>query len=89
MAPKRTKAASKAKAPSSSRTVDIAAAAAAAAKSSSSKRSISADWGGSTVTAEQLKAHRLAVLLPSSVKARAPGDELVPSPATQKSCEYN
>ena len=79
MAPKRYKAASKAKASTSSRTIDIAAA--AAAKTSTSKRSISADWGGSTITAEQLKAHRLAGLLPSNVKARAPGDEVVPSPA--------
>ena len=76
MAPKR---ASKAKAPSSSRIVDIAAEAAAAAPAS--KRSISADWGGSTVTAEQLKAHRLSGLIPSNVHARAPGDEIVPSPA--------
>ena len=57
----------------------IAAAAAAAAKSSS-KRSISADWGGSTVTAEQLKTYRLTGLIPSGVQARAPGDEIVPSP---------
>ena len=31
--------------------------------------------------AEQLKAHRLAGLLPSGVKARVPGDESVPSTA--------
>ena len=82
MAPKRaTKGTSKAKAPSASRIVDIAAEAAAAVAAPASKRSISADWGGSTITAEQLKSHRLAGLLPSSVKARAPGDESVPSPA--------
>ena len=81
MAPKyASKGTSKAKALSTSRTVDIAAAAAAAAKSSS-KRSISADWGGSTVTAEQLKTHQSTGLIPSNVKARAPGNEIVPAPA--------
>ena len=81
MAPKRAyKGTSKAKAPSASRIVDIAAEAAAAA-APASKRSISADWGVSTITAEQLKSHRLAGLLPSGVKARAPGNESVPSPA--------
>ena len=80
MAPKRAKTASQGKASSSSRTIDIAAAAAGAAKSSS-KRSISADWGGSTVTAEQLKTHWLTGLIPSNAKARAPGDEVVPAPA--------
>ena len=78
MAPKR---ASKAKASSSSKVIDIAAEAAAAAASAPTKRSISADWAGSTVTAEQLKGHRLAGLLPSSVQAGAPGDEMIPSPA--------
>ena len=81
MAPKCSKAAPKAKTSSSSCTIDIAAAAAAAAKTSSSKRSISTDWGGSTITAEQLKGYRLSGLLPSNVKARTPGDEVVPSPA--------
>ena len=81
MAPKRTRGASKAKGSSSSRVIDIAAEAAAAATPAPAKRSISADWAGSTVTAEQLKEHRLAGLLPSSVRARAPGDETIPSPA--------
>ena len=31
--------------------------------------------------AEQLKGYRLSGLLPSNVKARAPGAEVVPSPA--------
>ena len=61
-APKRaSKGTSKAKAPSTSRIIDIAAEAAAAAALASSKRSISADWDGSTITAEQLKSHRLAL----------------------------
>ena len=79
MTSKRFKIAAKAKATRLSRVVDIATAAAAA--TSSSKRSISADWDGSTMTVEQLKGFQFSGLLPSSVKWRAPGNEIEPSPA--------
>ena len=46
-----------------------------------SKKTISANWSGSTITTRQLEGFQRAGLISSDIMWRAPGDEIEPSPA--------
>ena len=81
MAPKQTKGKAKAGKASRDTMVDIATAAAAASTAPAPRRTISDNWGRSTLSHETLKGHQLSGLIPSSIKWRAAGDEVEPSPA--------
>ena len=83
MAPKANRKRGRAEDTGMANVVTLAAAAAAAASTSAtaSKNTISASWGGSTITARQPEGFQRAGLISSDIAWRAPSDEVEPNPA--------
>ena len=62
--------------------MDLATAAATVSSAPASRRTISANWGRSTLSQETLEEYEQSGLISSSIKWRAAGEEVEPTPAT-------